>query len=371
MSQSKNAGVCGDVMTARSAPPHGPNPLTVSVVVPTRNRAGLLRGALASMVQQTWPADDYEVIVVDNGSTDATCRVVREIEADSRVAVRHVHEPHIGLHRARHAGAIHARGHLVLYGEDDIVAAEDWVQNMANCFRARPDLAAVGGKISPQWVDDPPDWLFQFGTRMNFGLLGLLDLGDGFFTVPASQGVYGGNFAIRKAILFEVGGFNPDGVPDDQLMYRGDGEMGLQKKIRGMGYEVAYNGKAVVSHLIDRRRMTVEYILARSHREGYSRAYARFRDHGGALTPMLIGTGISAMRWAGLRILDFLHTSGHQRILRQATISAFASDVRHAARILRRKELAEFVLRPDYLDGGIKGPHWSMLPISDCRRQNP
>ena len=99
----------------------------LSVVLPTRNRSALLARTLESLQGQTLDAAEFEVIVVDNGSTDDTRAVVERI-ASSQPNVRYAHEAEPGLHNARHAGIEAARSELLLFGDDDIRAFPTWVE---------------------------------------------------------------------------------------------------------------------------------------------------------------------------------------------------------------------------------------------------
>jgi glycosyltransferase involved in cell wall biosynthesis len=319
------------------------------VIIPTRNRAALLKGALLSTLDQSYPSDAYEIIVVDNASTDQTRQVTENIAESNDVAIRYILEDNIGLHHARNCGALHARTDFILYGEDDIVAEKDWIERIYVAYQKDPRAGAVGGKIIGRWMSTPPTWIFAFGSEQNLGALGLIDLGEDFFPLANRQYVYGGNFAIRRSLLLDVGGFNPDGVLDAQLMYRGDGEIGLQKKLRRNGHEIFYTGKAVVHHVIDADRLTLDYFYRRYYREGFSRAYSRYRDNRGNLIPFALGSFISGMRMGYYKVGKHLFHDSNMRIRSEAFEKMMLSDIRHALRILRDNQLKQYILQEGYL----------------------
>jgi glucosyl-dolichyl phosphate glucuronosyltransferase len=99
----------------------------ISVIIPTRNRAELLRAALLSLSLQTLPPEDFEVLVVDNGSTDHTKKVVNGF--NGLMHLRYFFDPTPGLHVGRHRGLREASGEILVYGDDDIEALPTWLVN--------------------------------------------------------------------------------------------------------------------------------------------------------------------------------------------------------------------------------------------------
>ena len=109
--------------------------IAASVIVPTRNRADLLAGCLRSLAAQDCPAGDFEVLVVDNGSTDGTAALCAEApERFGLAGLRCVVEPEPGLLSGRHRGALEARGGVLVFVDDDIVAAPGWLSALLRAF---------------------------------------------------------------------------------------------------------------------------------------------------------------------------------------------------------------------------------------------
>ena len=124
----------------------------VSVVICTYNRCDLLPPALESVVEQSAAGVGYEVIVVDNNSTDGTRRVVEAMIARRGHAnLRYVFEGEQGLSHARNAGVRAARARVVAFTDDDVRAAPDWVASIKRAFDEHPEAAYVGGKVLPLW----------------------------------------------------------------------------------------------------------------------------------------------------------------------------------------------------------------------------
>ena len=151
-------------------------------------------------------------------------------------------------------------GEILIYVDDDIRACDGWLEHICQPF-ADENVAVVGGKVLPEWEIEPPEWM----KMIHPGYLSLLDLGDDPRKLNWPEQVYGCNLAIRRSVLFDVGGFNPDSFADQHLRwYRGDGETGLLKKVFAAGYDVCYQPSACVFHRIPKSRLTTEYFLMRA-----------------------------------------------------------------------------------------------------------
>ncbi len=126
--------------------------LSISVVIPTRNRARLLDRALRSLAAQQRLPD--QVVVVDNGSTDDTARVARSFDGSLNLTL--VREETVGIPHARNAGLRHCRGDVVAFIDDDCVAHADWLLEIEKPFLRDPRLGAVGGRLLPLERGDGP-----------------------------------------------------------------------------------------------------------------------------------------------------------------------------------------------------------------------
>lgn len=253
--------------------------VALSVIIPTLNRAIYLKRSLISIIDQTFPNDCYEIIVVDNGSTDDTKEVVDEINRQNAGRIRYVYEPSPGLHNSRHRGAKEANGDILLYGDDDIIASPEWVEEISKSFED-PDVGIAGGKILPEWEEDPPQWVIDFWSHgdvgRHLGYLSLIDLGEEKKVIPPGY-TYGCNFAIRKKVLFECGGFHPDGMPQELIRYRGDGETALTAKVSNFGYKIMYDPKASVKHMVPKNRISEDYFCTRAFNQGISDSFTEIR----------------------------------------------------------------------------------------------
>jgi len=105
---------------------------------------------------------DCEIVVVDNGSTDDTAELIRQIGRSSDKSVRYVYESRLGLHHARHAGVRAARGNLLVFTDDDATFDRKWLQAYANAFHSYPEMVAAGGPVRPIWEKPPAEWLLKY-----------------------------------------------------------------------------------------------------------------------------------------------------------------------------------------------------------------
>ena len=248
--------------------------MVLSVIVPTRNRAQLLSDLLDSLAGQEPVPFEWEVIVVDNASTDGTVTVARQKSQTLPIRIRYVLETRLGLHHGRHRGAREARGEYLGYLDDDTIVAPTWVQGVELLAQGKAD--AIAGRILPRWGAEPPDWLLAQIQNGVYGPLTLLDLG----IVPQPVDplmVWGANFFIRPKLVFELGGFHPDSVPAELLRFRGDGETALMRKFKAAGLRAWYDPKATAYHVIGAERLTVEYLCKRAYRQGVSNSFTQVR----------------------------------------------------------------------------------------------
>lgn len=247
--------------SAADAPPR------VSVVICTRNRSADLAQALASLTRQAPGSSPFEVIVVDNGSTDDTPATVARFAAD--LPLRGIVEPRVGLCHARNAGWRQARGEYVAYLDDDATACPSWVEAIVEGFRSRPEIGVVGGRVDPTWQAPRPAWLrddVALGlTIVNWSPTAkiLVDL--------RHEWLVGANMAVRADVLREVGGFRPE-LDRIGTMMLSSGDVFLLKEVVRLGYECLYYPAMAVTHIVAPSRLTKQWFRRRYFWQGVSDA---------------------------------------------------------------------------------------------------
>lgn len=254
--------------------------MQLSIIIPTRNRAPQLELAIKSLMMQTHPEDDFEIIIVDNGSTDQT-RAVVELYQSELPNLVYTYEPSPGLHVGRHIGLELSKGEILVYADDDIEAFPTWLEGIVESFQV-PEVVLVGGNNLPKYEISPPSWIEEFWLDTPYGkangTFSILDFGDQRKVISPHY-IWGCNFSIRKEILIEIGGFHPDGMPDEFLKYRGDGETSISQEILKRGYISMFNPRASIFHFIPAKRMTREYIMRRGYIQGISDSYTLIRKN--------------------------------------------------------------------------------------------
>lgn len=220
--------------TARDAAPaaSAPEVRFVTVAVSTRNRLRTLGDCIESVLAQTYPKDAFEIVVVDDGSTDGTAAVAQRFVGDGPPTVRCVHQPHVGLSVARNRAIADGRGDLICFLDDDAVATPTWLQAMAAAANRHPDVECFGGRLLLRLEGRAPR------TCEAESLGATLDLGSHEQTVTL---VKGSNMAIRRSAFARIGLFNP------ALVWRGDEDNWL-RRLHDAGGRALYVPDGLVWH---------------------------------------------------------------------------------------------------------------------------
>lgn len=328
--------------------------MKVSVIIPTRNRASLLERCLAALTRQSISRSDFEVLVLDNDSTDATATVAESFRGQLTLTRRFA--PEIGLHVGRHEGAKHAKSDLLVFADDDIEPEPTWLAGILRSFQD-PTVGLVGGNNYPRFEEAPPAWLVQWWDTPVYkgralGYLSIIDFGEGRYEIDPSF-VWGCNFSVRRDVLQRAGGFHPDGVPPERLRYRGDGESHVVRTARAMGMRAWFESDASVHHFVPKQRATRAYFEQRGFAQGVSDSYTTIRARQKAGSSMR-----DVLRRARAGVQDRITTlrSGldpverELRTIQRATVAAYWCGYEfHQAEVRADEDLLAWVLKPDYL----------------------
>lgn len=334
----------------------------ISVIIPTMNRATSLRLAIQSFCQQNFLVSQYEILIVDNGSTDSTKDVTEEaITAFPSHQIRYISEPEPGLLSGRHRGALEATGEILTFVDDDIEADTNWLQAIKNSFD-NPTVQLVGGRNLPRYEVEPPEWVKWFWWDHPYGKvcgdLSLLDFGDQIREIDANY-VWGLNFSIRRSALFELGGFHPDCIPKHLQHFQGDGETSLTQKANLRGYKAIYQPRALVYHQVSKERMTYDYFDKRYFYQGVCDSYTHIRESKGRSKLIsFIKTAKAPLQILKKKIKAFVKHSqtisdyqDDRAILYQRFQQAYQQGYQfHQKMVFRHPELLDWVMRSDYWD---------------------
>jgi len=249
--------------------------MQVSVVICTLDRVARLRRCVEALAQQTASPCDFEILIVDNGSTDGTADVART-DFSGLANLRLVSEPRRGLARARNIGWQVARGEIVSFVDDDAIPAPDFVANVIRVFTTvSPRPGVVGGRIDALWEAPRPPWL----TDQLAVYLTIVDWGPVAGPFPAGRSAVGCNMSIPRALLAEVGGFDVQlGRVGANLLSMEDSA--LSTAITAAGYDAYYDPMIRVQHCIPVERLTQAWMRRRIYWEGASLARQRLQADG-------------------------------------------------------------------------------------------
>jgi cellulose synthase/poly-beta-1,6-N-acetylglucosamine synthase-like glycosyltransferase len=203
------------------------------------------------------PSVDWEVVVVDNNSSDSTRHVVELFCREFPGRFRYVFEPKQGKSNALNRGIREAQGDILAFTDDDITVEPTWLHNLtADLTTGEWDGAA--GRIILQWPASVPKWLAQSGKYARHGLPGF-DQGNAAKELIGPP--FGANMAFRKAVFLKHGGFRPDLGPRPGSEIRSeDTEFG--RRLLAAGGRLRYVPSAVVYHPVPENRMNRDFLLA-------------------------------------------------------------------------------------------------------------
>ncbi|MCF4966505.1 glycosyltransferase [Nostoc sp. CMAA1605] len=242
--------------------------MQISAIICTHNRDNYLGAAIDSLLGQDFPGE-FEVIVVDNGSSDRTREVTEERANDPRL--KYVFEPILGLSVARNTGAKTAKAEIIAYLDDDAVASPGWLRVLYDAYQNNHQLAIAGGKVTLLWPPniEPPKWLSP-GLAGN---LGAYDLGDSVVYIDQPGLTPRGlNYSIRRQFLTEIGGFDPQlGRVGKNLL--SNEELQMTELALKKGWQVAYLPAALVAHNVAPERINRSWFLNRGWWQGISECY--------------------------------------------------------------------------------------------------
>ena len=236
------------------------NGIDVSVIVCGYNRREQLLRTCAALTRQDWPRERYEVIVVDNASTDGSPAAVQEFARSAPVEVRCIAEPRPGKVHALNTGLAAARGRIVAFTDDDCEPRPDWLATLVACLDD-PCVGLVGGPVPshfPAHVETDPEK--RFIARK---FLADFSLGDEKRDLRGRESPLGCNMAVRVEALRRAGGFSPLLGPSPATW--GDHEdSDLAWRIRDSGYRLVYEPAAIVDHYPDSERLSPAVIRSRA-----------------------------------------------------------------------------------------------------------
>jgi glycosyltransferase involved in cell wall biosynthesis len=265
----QSSAVVSDVATP--VQPNSNPRLDATVLICTYNRAELLGQTLDSLARCRTNGVRWDVLVVDNNSTDDTRQIVMSRIDRFPVSLRYMFEPRQGKSNALNTGLAATDAAIIAFTDDDVRVDEDWVE--ASCRPLLNDLAIdyTGGPVLPIWESPCPPWLDQQRADL-WGTLAILDYGRDPFVFEERRRVpLGANMAVRRSLIDGVGGFDPD------LGRRGSSLLGQEQaeffcRSRDAGARGLYVPDMALRHHVPARRLTHSYFRRWWYWKGVSKS---------------------------------------------------------------------------------------------------
>lgn len=233
----------------------------------------MLGFTLDSFLNQSYDKDLYEIIISNNNSTDSTEELADNYIKEYPNRIKYIKEPRQGVHFARNSAAKIADGEILYFTDDDMIADRNLLSEIVKVFELDSKIASVTGRVLPKWEVNPPEWILKLCYNE---LLSLNDPQEDLIVSSKDCNVYSCHQAILRHVFFASGGFNPENTAGEWI---GDGETGLNIKIKELGYKFGYNGSSIIYHIIPPQRLTQSYLNKRLANQGNCDSYTDYRRY--------------------------------------------------------------------------------------------
>jgi glycosyltransferase involved in cell wall biosynthesis len=213
----------------------------------------------------------WEVLVVDNNSSDHTARTIAGMAPSFPVRLRYLHEPRQGKSHALNTGIAATASEIIAFTDDDVVVSRQWLTSAVAPLVAHSDVGYTGGPVRAIWGGQPPSWLPKENSNL-WGTIAVLDYGNEPFVYEDRRRIpIGANMAVRRSVFERAGTFNPG------LGRRGRSLLGQEQaeffyRTRREGIRGLYVPEMELHHHVPGRRLTRRYFRAWWFWKGVSRA---------------------------------------------------------------------------------------------------
>lgn len=234
--------------------------LSFSLIICTYNRASYLRETIESVLHHFKNKNNYELLIINNNSTDHTVKVVEEF-IDNPV-VKYFLETNQGLSHARNRGMKEARNDVFVFLDDDIDIEKNYLDLCEELYRD-PAINIVGGKVLP-YNKAVPDWL-----PLNFFFIAsIFDLGNEKQFV---EKLMGANYTMRREVAEKTGLYNPELGRKGNSLMAGE-EVDYLRRAQNLGYRVLYHPHLIVYHKIE-NKLNKKYVYENMYKNGKTEAF--------------------------------------------------------------------------------------------------
>lgn len=316
-----------------------------SLIIPTYNRALSLKATIQSILNTTDIVLVGEILVVDNASVDNTKEIVNDFKKCGVCKIRYVFEPRQGVHFARNSVVSIAKHELLYYTDDDMEFTNGFLLNINELFELDNKIGVIGGRVMEHFLADAPNWIRKYC------LNSLLSINNPNYDLLISNkiiGIWSCHMAIRKSVLIEAGGFNPE---NRKGVWVGDGESGLNIKVKNLEWKFGFIGTSLVYHMIPESRLCWRYIWKRQKNQGYSDSYTQLRARKGNVYYLIFSIFSKGYRLLIILIKITLTIYNRDKFLFKSTeIGYYYALILSKLKFLFNSEFRKYALRYDYLN---------------------
>ncbi len=231
--------------------------MLISIIICSYNRANYICEALDALYHQSAPLDQFEVLVIDNNSSDGTPKVFEQWRlAHPNGHFHYTTETKQGASFARNTGAALAISDWLCFIDDDAVANKNFVEKIIQHIKSYPDRIGFGGRIIPRYVPAEPKWMSYYVSSM----VGNFDYAPIACAFENGKYPLESNMVVNKKTFDLIGGFNTNlpGVVGT-LRIGGEGK-DLFYKIMALGNKIYYDPSIIVEHVVEVKKLTKEYL---------------------------------------------------------------------------------------------------------------
>lgn len=246
--------------------------LFLSVGLCVYNKEKEVPRALESLAAQSIEKDLFEIIIVDNNSTDNTALVVKEfVNAHPELDIKFVKEMNQGVSHARNRAFAEAKGDYIVYFDDDEVAQKDWLQNFYDSILKHPTAVILAGKVTVKYDDEDfaklaDDYIDNWFANYEYGDEEIV-LTNELLEAKKIDYPIAGNMAVKIDYIKKVNGFDIDLGRSENLMLGGE-ETKLTKDAVDSGELVIYTPQSSVNHMVIKSRCSMDFLKMKHFQQG-------------------------------------------------------------------------------------------------------
>lgn len=239
--------------------------IEISAVICTHNRSSMLADCVNSLRQQNIDPENFEILIVDNNSTDNTKEIATEF-CKNHNNIKYFFEKTVGYSAPRNCGWKNASGKIIAYIDDDEIAAPNWIESILNTFQIEEKPDIIGGIYNVKYDETPPEWFTDsIGGTNEKRPKGLLNQRQDCYLA-------GGNIALKKEVLEKLNGFSSDFDMKDSFLMMGE-DTDICQRAKNAGFKLYYNPEIAIYHRMNSNNYDIEKRKEKAKKTGMT---ARF-----------------------------------------------------------------------------------------------